>query len=43
MGGTRGQKGLIINNYPTSELADSRDTDPLLEIHLLEDGGSEIC
>ena len=43
VGGTRGKKGLIINNSPTSELADSSDTDLLLEIILLEEGGSGIC
>ena len=36
MGGTRGYKGLIINNYPTSEIIDSVDIGLHLEISLLE-------
>ena len=43
VGGTRGQQGLIINNYPNRELTDSGDTDYLLESCLLEEGGSGIC
>ena len=43
MGGNRGEKGLIINNSPNSELSDSRDTGPLLEIRLMEESGSRIC
>ena len=43
VGVTRGQKYLIINNSPNSELADSRDTGPLLEIRILGEIGSEIC
>ena len=43
VGGTRGHKGLIINNSPNSELAGSGDTGPLLKISLLEEGGSGIC
>ena len=38
-----GQHGLAINNYSNSELANSRDTGPLLEIILFEEGGSGIC
>ena len=43
VGGTRRQQGLIINNSPNSELAYSRETGSLLEICLLEEGGSRIC
>ena len=43
VGGTRGQNGLTINISPNRELADSGDTSPLLEIRLLEEGGSVIC
>ena len=43
MGGTRGKKDLIINNYPNSKLDESGDTGLLLEIRLLEEGGSGIC
>ena len=43
MGGTREKKGLIVNNSPTSEISDSRDTGPLLEIRMLEEGGIGIC
>ena len=43
VGGTKGQQGLIIYNSPNSELADIRDTGPLLEIRLLEEDGSGIC
>ena len=42
MGGTRLKKEVIINNSPNSELADSRKTGPLLEIHFIEEGGSGI-
>ena len=38
LGGTRGQKGLIINNSPNRKLYDSGDTGPLLEIRLIEEG-----
>ena len=38
VGGTSKQKGLIINNSQNSELADSRDTGPMLKIRLLEEG-----
>ena len=38
--GTRVKKELIINNSPNSELADSRDTGPLLEISFMEKDGS---
>ena len=41
--GTRGKQGLILNNYPNSELSDSGDTVSLLKIRLLEEGGSVIC
>ena len=40
--GTRGRHGLTINNSPNSELSDSGDTGPLLEICLLGEGGSGI-
>ena len=43
IGGTRGRHGLTIYNYPNSELSDSGNTGPLLEIRLLEEGGREIC
>ena len=43
LGGTRGKHGLTINNYLNRELAESGDTGPLLEIRLLEEGGSRIC
>ena len=43
VGGTRGQKGLFMNNSPNSELVGSRDTGPLLGIFLMEEGGSGIC
>ena len=43
MGGTRGEKGLILNNYPTSDLSDSEYTGLLIDICLLEEGGSGIC
>ena len=43
MGGTRGRHGLTIFNYPNSELYNSGDTGPLLEIRLLEVGGRGIC
>ena len=42
MGGTRVNKELIINNSPNNELADSRDTGPLLEIHFMEESGSGV-
>ena len=41
--GTRRQHGLTINNSPNSELCDSRETGTLLEICLMEEGGSGIC
>ena len=43
LGGTRVRHGLNMYIYPNSELADSGDTGPLLEIRLLEEGGSGIC
>ena len=43
MVGTRVKHRLIINNSPNSNLFNSRDTGPLLEIFLLEEGGSRIC
>ena len=43
MEGTMVQQGLIIKNSPNSELSDSGDTGPLLEIRLLEEGVSGIC
>ena len=43
MGRNRGRHGLTIDNYPNSELSDSGNTGPLLEIRLLEEGGSVIC
>ena len=42
VGGTRDEKELIIKNYPNIELADSRDTCPLIGLSFLEEGGSEI-
>ena len=42
VGGTRGQKGLTIHNYPNINITDSRDKGPLLEISLPEEGGSGI-
>ena len=41
--GTRRQHGLTINNSPNSELEGSGYTGPLLEVCLLEEGGSGIC
>ena len=41
--GTRYKRELIINNYPNIELAARGDTGPLLEIILLEEGGSGMC
>ena len=41
--GTRGMNGLTIYNNPNSNLANSWDTGPLLEIRLLEGGGRGIC
>ena len=38
-----GTHGLTIDNSPNSDLAASGDTGPLLEIRLLEEGGSGIC
>ena len=43
MGGTRGKKGLTINNYSISGLADGGNTGLMLEIRLLDEGGSGIC
>ena len=43
MGGTRVKKYLIINIYPNSDLADSLEIVPLLEICFLEEVGSGIC
>ena len=43
VGGTRGKKELIINNYPNSDISDGGDTGLLLGINLLEDDGSGIC
>ena len=43
VGVTKGPKGLIINNFPNNNLADSGNTGSLLEICLLEEGGSGIC
>ena len=37
------QHGSTINYYPNSELLGSEDTGLLIEIHLLEEGGSVIC
>ena len=43
VGGTRGQKELVINNYLNSDIYDGGDTGLLLGINLLEDDGSGIC
>ena len=43
MGGTRGEKGLIIKNYTIIKIVDSGDIGQLHEIHLLEEDGSRIC
>ena len=43
VGGTRGYHELTMNNSPNSNLYNSGDTGPLLEIRLLEEGGIGIC
>ena len=43
MGGTRKQKQLIINSSPNGKLVESGDICLILEIRLLEEGGSGIC
>ena len=43
VGGTRGKKGLIMNNSPNSEHAVRGNTGPMLETCLLEESGSGIC
>ena len=43
VGGARGHHELTVNNSPNSELCDSRETGTLLEICLMEEGGSGIC
>ena len=43
VGGTSGRHGLTIENYQNSELADSGNTGPLIEIRLLEEGGKGTC
>ena len=43
VGRIRGHKGLITNNYPNNDISDNGDTGPLIEISLLEEGGSGIC
>ena len=43
LGGTRRHQGFIINHSLNSKLAGIQETVPLLEIRLLEKGGSVIC
>ena len=43
MGGTRVSHGLTIDNSLDSEIADSGNTGPLLEIRFLEEVGRGIC
>ena len=43
VGGNRGYKELIINNCPNAKRPDRGDTGPLLEVRLMEEGGSGIC
>ena len=42
LGGTRVMHELTIDNTPNTKLVVSRDTGPLLEIRLLEEGGRGI-